>query len=117
MNGNAWPTAHSAPAVKIPVTVLTGFLGSGKTTLLRAVLASPAMADTAVIINEAGEMGLDHLLLEAVEEQVLEMPGGCLCCVRRLDIVSTVRNLIERRDRGAIRGFRRWPSIPCLGMC
>ena len=94
-------------AAKIPVTVLTGFLGSGKTTLLRAVLASPDMADTAVIINEAGEMGLDHLLLEAVPEQVLEMPGGCLCCVRRLDIVTTVRSLIERRDRGAIRGFSR----------
>src|ERR1700712_2468974 len=92
---------------KIPVTVLTGFLGSGKTTLLRAVLASPDMADTAVIINEAGEMGLDHLLLEAVPEQVLEMPGGCLCCVRRLDIVTTIRSLIERRDRGAIRSFSR----------
>ncbi|WP_428483413.1 CobW family GTP-binding protein [Rhodopila sp.] len=92
---------------KIPVTVLTGFLGSGKTTLLRTVLASPEMADTAVIINEAGEVGLDHLLLEAVEEQVLELPSGCLCCVRRLDIVTTIRGLIERRDRGAIRGFSR----------
>jgi G3E family GTPase len=92
---------------KLPVTVLTGFLGSGKTTLLRTVLASPEMADTAVIINEAGEMGLDHLLLEAVDEQVLELPGGCLCCVRRLDIVTTIRGLIERRDRGEIRGFNR----------
>jgi len=103
MNGNAFVQI----AAKIPVTVLTGFLGCGKTTLLRAVLASPDMADTAVIINEAGEMGLDHLLLEAVEEQVLEMPGGCLCCVRRLDLVTTIRSLIERRDRGAIRGFSR----------
>jgi G3E family GTPase len=97
----------AAVAARTPVTVLTGFLGSGKTTLLRAVLASPGMADTAVIINEAGEMGLDHLLLEAVDEQVLELPGGCLCCVRRLDIVTTIRDLIERRDRGAIRGFSR----------
>jgi G3E family GTPase len=95
------------PADKIPVTVLTGFLGSGKTTLLRAALASPDFADTAVIINEAGEMGLDHLLVEAVADQVFELPSGCLCCVRRLDIVTTVRDLIERRDRGEIASFRR----------
>ena len=92
---------------KTPVTVLTGFLGSGKTSLLKRVLASPDMADTAVIINEAGEMGLDHLLVEAVDEQVLEMPSGCLCCLRRLDIVTTVRGLIERRDAGEMRGFSR----------
>jgi G3E family GTPase len=96
-----------ATYAKTPVTVLTGFLGSGKTSLLKRVLASPDMADTAVIINEAGEMGLDHLLVEAVDEQVLEMPSGCLCCLRRLDIVTTVRGLIERRDRGEIRGFSR----------
>lgn len=93
-------------AGKIPVTVLTGFLGSGKTTLLRAALASPELADTAVIINEAGEMGLDHLLVRALDEQIFELPSGCLCCVRRLDIVTTIRDLIERRDSGAI-GFRR----------
>jgi G3E family GTPase len=92
---------------KIPVTVLTGFLGSGKTTLLRNALASPDMADTAVIINEAGEMGLDHLLVKAVAEQVFELPSGCLCCVRRMDIVTTVRDLITRRDTGAIGGFSR----------
>jgi G3E family GTPase len=92
---------------KIPVTVLTGFLGSGKTTLLRNALASPDMADTAVIINEAGEMGLDHLLVKAVSEQIFELPSGCLCCVRRLDIVTTVRDLIYQRDRGAIGGFSR----------
>jgi len=92
---------------KTPVTVLTGFLGSGKTSLLKRVLAAPDMADTAAIINEAGEMGLDHLLVEAVDEQVLEMPSGCLCCLRRLDIVTTVRALIERRDSGEIRAFSR----------
>ncbi len=92
---------------KIPVTVLTGFLGSGKTTLLRAALASPDMADTAVIINEAGEMSLDHLLVRAVDEQIFELPSGCLCCVRRLDIVTTIRDLILRRDQGDIGRFRR----------
>ncbi len=98
---------RGADHAKTPVTVLTGFLGSGKTSLLKRVLASPDMADTAVIINEAGEMGLDHLLVEAVDEQVLELPSGCLCCLRRLDIVTTVRGLIERRDRGEIRAFSR----------
>jgi G3E family GTPase len=96
-----------ADHAKTPVTVLTGFLGSGKTSLLKRVLASPDMADTAVVINEAGEMGLDHLLVEAVDEQVLELPSGCLCCLRRLDIVTTLRSLIERRDRGEIRAFSR----------
>ncbi len=95
------------PADKIPVTVLTGFLGSGKTTLLRAALASPDLADTAVIINEAGEMGLDHLLVETVADQVFELPSGCLCCVRRLDIVTTIRDLLGRRERGQIGKFRR----------
>jgi G3E family GTPase len=94
-------------SAKIPVTVLTGFLGSGKTTLLRAALASSDMADTAVIVNEIGEMGLDHLLMQAVDEQIVELPSGCLCCARRLDIITTIRDLIERRDNGAIAGFNR----------
>jgi G3E family GTPase len=94
-------------AEKIAVTVLTGFLGSGKTTLLQKALASPSMADTAVIINEVGEMGLDHLLVEAVAEQAFVMPGGCLCCIRRLDIATTIRDLIERSDRGELPAFRR----------
>ena len=93
--------------MRTPVVVLTGFLGSGKTTLLQKALRSPGLADTAVIINEAGEMGLDHLLVEAVDDQVFELPSGCLCCVRRLDIATTLRDLILRRDRGEIRSFSR----------
>jgi G3E family GTPase len=92
---------------KTPISVLTGFLGSGKTTFLKAVLAAPEMAHTAVIINEAGDASLDHLLVKEVAEQTFQLPSGCLCCVRRLDIVSTVATLIEQRDAGKIPAFAR----------
>src|SRR6516162_233676 len=91
----------------LPTTVLTGFLGSGKTTLLRRALASPALADTAVIINELGEIAIDHHLVDFVEGDVLELPGGCLCCAVREDLARTLRSLIERRDAGEIMQFRR----------
>jgi G3E family GTPase len=91
----------------IPVTILTGFLGSGKTTLLRRALSSPAFADTAVIINEVGEIAIDHYLVDFVDGAVLELPGGCLCCAMREDLAQTLRALIERRDAGDIRAFRR----------
>src|SRR6202043_2020948 len=91
----------------LPTTVLTGFLGSGKTTLLRRALASPALADTAVIINEIGEIAIDHHLVDFVEGSVLELPGGCLCCLVREDLAHSLRSLIERRDAGDIRPFRR----------
>ena len=86
----------------VPVTVLTGFLGSGKTTLLRRALTAPAFADTAVVINEIGAIAIDHYLVDFVEGGVLELPGGCLCCAVREDLAQTLRNLIERRDRGEI---------------
>src|SRR5215472_8074198 len=91
----------------LPTTVLTGFLGSGKTTLLRRALVSPALADTAVIINEIGEIAIDHHLVDFVEGDVLELPGGCLCCAVREDLARTLRSLLERRDAGEIRQFRR----------
>lgn len=91
----------------IPVTILTGFLGSGKTTLLRRALTDPAFSDTAVVINEIGEIAIDHYLVDFVEGQVLELPGGCLCCAVREDLAETLRSLIERRDAGEIRRFRR----------
>jgi G3E family GTPase len=91
----------------LPTTLLTGFLGSGKTTLLRRALHSPELADTAVIINEIGEIAIDHHLVDFVEGNVLELPGGCLCCTVREDLARTLRSLLERRDAGEIRRFRR----------
>ena len=90
-----------------PLHVLTGFLGSGKTTLLQQILVDPAYADTAVVINEFGEVGLDHLLLEEVEEGVLLMRNGCVCCTIRSDLQNTLRELQDKSDRRAIPPFSR----------
>lgn len=94
-------------ADRIPVSVLTGFLGSGKTTLLNALLRDPALADTAVIVNEFGEVGLDHLLMEAVDGEMTVMASGCICCTIRSDLETTLRDLLARARDGVIPGFRR----------
>ncbi len=91
----------------LPTTVLTGFLGSGKTSLLRRALAAPDFTDTAVIVNEIGAVAIDHYLVDFVEGAVLELPGGCLCCAVREDVARTLRELIDRRDAGTVRPFRR----------
>ena len=91
----------------LPIAVLTGFLGSGKTTFLRRVLASPAMGDTAVVINEFGEVGLDHLLVAASPDDVVQLPNGCLCCAVRQDLVRTLHGLLTRRAEAALPPFRR----------
>jgi G3E family GTPase len=91
----------------LPTTVLTGFLGSGKTTLLRRALADPGFTDTAVIVNEVGAVAIDHYLVDFVEGAVVELPGGCLCCAVREDLARTLRDLIDRRDAGTVRAFRR----------
>jgi G3E family GTPase len=83
-----------------PISVITGFLGSGKTTLLSRLLRDPAAARTAVIVNEFGEVGLDHLLLEASDEEIVLLEGGCLCCKVRGDLVRTAGELLARRARG-----------------
>ncbi len=92
---------------RTPVTLLTGFLGSGKTTVLNHMLKQPEMAATAVIVNEFGEIGIDHLLVEKATDDVVLMQSGCLCCTIRGDIADTLVNLFVDRAKGRIPGFER----------
>jgi G3E family GTPase len=91
----------------IHVLVLTGFLGSGKTTLLRHLLRQPEFSRTAVIINEFGEIGLDHELVEASTDSFIELNTGCLCCKLRSDLVETLGDMLRRRDHGTVPPFTR----------
>lgn len=92
---------------RIPVSVITGFLGAGKSTLLNRLLRHPDMGDTAVIVNEFGEIGLDHALIASSKEDTILLSSGCLCCTVRGDLVNTFRDLTARRDAGEIKPFKR----------
>jgi G3E family GTPase len=92
---------------RIPVAVLTGFLGSGKTTLLRKLLVEPSMNRTAVLINEFGEIGLDHLLVKSVLEGVVVLQNGCICCTLRTDLREGIANIIDSRYSGTFPEFDR----------
>src|SRR4051794_33138470 len=94
-------------AEAIPVCVLTGFLGSGKTTMLRHLLAQPEFSRTAVIINEFGEIGIDHELVESSEDSFIQLMTGCLCCKIRSDLSQTLQDLLQRRDDGRCMPFDR----------
>jgi G3E family GTPase len=90
-----------------PIAIVTGFLGSGKTTLIARLLRDPDMGDTAVIVNEFGEVGLDHHLIKAATDNVMLLQNGCLCCSVRQDIVQTLRELYKSWLTGDVPNFRR----------
>ena len=92
---------------RIPVSILTGFLGAGKSTLLNRLLRDPEMKDAAVIINEFGEVGIDHLLVEASNDSVVELSDGCLCCTVRGELVDTLAELIDGMQTGRIKPLSR----------
>ena len=99
--------AAPSPLDRMPVSILTGFLGSGKTTLLKALLNHPGMDRVAVIVNEFGEIGLDHTLIERVDEDAVLLNSGCLCCTVRGDLLDTLKSLYKRRAKGEIAPFDR----------
>ena len=94
-------------STNIPITIITGFLGSGKTTLLSALLKQETMVNAAVIINEFGEVGLDHDLVETTDENIVELQNGCICCTIQDDLKSTLLDLIDKMQRKEISQFNK----------
>lgn len=97
----------SSPRPRIPVSILTGFLGAGKSTLLNRILKDPGTSDTAVIINEFGEVGIDNFLVEASGDTLLELSNGCLCCTVRGELVDTLATIIDGVQTGRLKPIRR----------
>lgn len=100
-------TAPEETDARITANVLTGFLGAGKTSLLKRLLALPSLSGTAVIINEFGEVGLDHLLVEAIDDDIVLLKSGCICCNIRTDLKTALLSLFERSRGGEIPRFSR----------
>src|SRR3546814_14151019 len=95
------PTVMATP--RIPVSILTGFLGAGKSTLLNRILKDPATTDTAVIINEFGEVGIDNLLVESSGDTLVQLSNGCLCCTGRGDLVDTLAGMMDAIQTGRLK--------------
>lgn len=100
-------TSHEGPDDAIQVSLLTGWLGSGKTTLLNALLKHPDMAETAVLVNEFGDIGIDHMLVDSVDENMVELTTGCLCCTVQGDLSRALRELFLKRVKGEVTQFKR----------
>ena len=92
---------------RLPVSLITGALGSGKTTLLARLLAHPESGETAVLVNELGEIPIDHHILRQVDERTVLLGNGCVCCAMRGDLADELRNLLSRRERGEVPRFER----------
>jgi len=92
---------------RLPVALITGFLGSGKTTLISALLAHPAVGETALLVNEVGEVAIDHHLVRQVDERTVVLGSGCICCTLRGDLRDELGDLLGRRARGELAPFRR----------
>lgn len=97
-----YPKTHSE---HLPVSIITGFLGSGKTTLLNQLVQHPDMGKAAVLVNEIGEIGLDHFLIETISEEIILLQSGCICCQLNGDFISTLIDLYEKRLTGEIESF------------
>ena len=104
--GNA-PSGAAVRPTPIPLTIVTGFLGSGKTTLLNGLLKDASLDNAVVIINEFGEIGLDHQLIETVEDGLVLLSSGCLCCTVRGDLIAVLEGLLRKRDNKRIKPFDR----------
>lgn len=100
-------TLSRRPPPPFDLVILTGFLGAGKTSLLNRLLHEPGLEDTLVLINEFGEVGLDHLLVEAVEGDTVLMASGCVCCSIRGELIDTLEDILRRRDNDRMRPFTR----------
>lgn len=107
MSGHAAALSSPTRDARTPVMVIAGFLGSGKTTLLARAVADPALSNSLLIVNEFGDIGIDHHLLERADDRTLLLGNGCMCCQLRGDLQETLVDVSMRRRRGEIAGFDR----------